>query len=192
MKNKKEEITDEDLLRIPVKGASEKYSPLNWAFVLWCIDETYYDVKGVKITTLITSIPIRDVPIEVMKLGDLRVISELGQTLKEIVDEMDSLKRSDDTYVLMEEFAAYVTPFRTGRRYWAGDAAYLSKCYMDESTGEPTEIIPNDFWTAFKLVIPEEKRKELQDESVEDVLLDTDEGRISVTEDETRGTEMEE
>lgn len=179
-KRKKEKVTAEDLARIKVGKALESYSPLEWAFRL-CQDQAYYDVNGIQIATLIQITPIRDLPIEVIKFSDLRSIASLSERIKEVVDDLEAKKTKDDSYVLAEDFIGDMTPFRMGRRYWMGDSSYVSKCYVDEETGDPTEIIPNEFWVAFKATVPEEKRKEMEEDSIDDVTIRTSEGVLSVS-----------
>lgn len=178
-KRKSEKFPEEEEQR-GVDNAVEKYTPLEWAFRT-CQDEAYYDVNGIMITARVEIVAIRDIPVEAIRLGDLKSIASISEWMQQIVDEQDANKMSDDKYVLMESFMDDMIPYRIGRRYTLGDKTYLSKCYIDAETGEPTESIPHDFWAAFKASVPEEKWKPMTEGSFTDILFKTSEGTISAS-----------
>lgn len=169
-------------------------TPLEWAFTL-CVDQAHYHIGEYEIVTHIEYSPIREWPIEAIKFGDLKKIQRIHLVLQEVVQEMDGKKVQDGMYILAEEFISIMRNFLVKKRYRVNDSAFMSDCHIDESTGELIETIPNDFWTEFQRVYPENKWKELAQDSIQDVTVSSKEGSVSlrdIVESEGVGVEGEE
>lgn len=150
-------------------------TPIEWAARL-CADEGYYVYDEYRFVTTIQKKPIREMPIEAIRLGDLKKIQGLSERIDEIVQDLISKGKKDEVYVLMEEFEDDMRPFRTGKRYRIGDRAFISEIYLDESSGQYVETLPHELGLALRDVFSAERWEEMKKISIEDFVLAPSDG----------------